>query len=313
MIQRFNFYDIYGYLIPGLAVVVVLWLPRAIVSGQSMDTTAGDIAMALALGYVIGHFVQNLASNAFSAKFVRDADGNPAYPSAIVFGNLQEDVQLRIAKLAWVWFEMDVSVGQRASGAVLDRRQAVFDLCRPIVNARTPYAEQFQGLSTMARGLFLALNLGAAELLGWLVGSLHARTLSAVLADAVAAALLASLVLSVFRVLPDQPRRRFFDEVFRARPGGARRRFSYSASRFRTVVDAALLGLLVLILVGLSSTFVPVFAATFPPDRTAILAGCLIACVAVSLRFLALYYYFADQFARAVWKNFAVEPVPRPA
>lgn len=33
MIERFNFYDIYGYLLPGATLVGLLWLPFGIITG----------------------------------------------------------------------------------------------------------------------------------------------------------------------------------------------------------------------------------------------------------------------------------------
>lgn len=151
MIQRFNFYDVYGYLIPGLAIVALVWLPSAIVTHTWQNEKLEWLAVAAAVAYVFGHVIQNLAANAVSAKVVRNADGKASYPSTAMLDprdtNLDPDIKQRVEGNVLAWFGIDVAITQQADGPIGKRRTAAFSLCRPIVNARTAYAEQFEGFA----------------------------------------------------------------------------------------------------------------------------------------------------------------------
>ncbi len=67
MIQRFNFYDIYGYLVPGLTFLAMMWLPFGLVyhywppAPLSSGLAAASALAAVILGYVVGHILQTLA------------------------------------------------------------------------------------------------------------------------------------------------------------------------------------------------------------------------------------------------------------
>ena len=61
MINKFNFYDIYGYLLPGLVLLTLLWLPYGLITGQwpgggQLVTTL----LGIPLAYVAGHLLRSL-------------------------------------------------------------------------------------------------------------------------------------------------------------------------------------------------------------------------------------------------------------
>ena len=64
MIERFNFYDIYGYLLPGLALVGFGWLPFGLLSRSFPKNELLSAVLVLAFGYVLGHLLQNLLTTA---------------------------------------------------------------------------------------------------------------------------------------------------------------------------------------------------------------------------------------------------------
>jgi len=63
--DRFNFYDVYGYLLPGLVTLGLFALPFRIVAGFQLPSEWSGTFVALVVGYVVGHVLQNLASPVF--------------------------------------------------------------------------------------------------------------------------------------------------------------------------------------------------------------------------------------------------------
>jgi hypothetical protein len=296
MIQRFNFYDIYGYFIPGLAVVVLLWLPYAVVSQHLPDTQLAVAALALA--YVIGHVMQSIAANVFSAKLDRDQQGKPSYPSSVMLDSsdsrLAPELKRRIQVNVRAWFAIDVGIGaaigdDKAREDTLKRRQAAFALCRLIVNARSAYAEQFEGLYVMMRGLSVAFGLSACYMAGWTLITLKADSTTVIARFGIGLCIVAAFTASLIRAGP---------------PFGTKQ---------REPIDRFLLGLLAAVF--LASGYLLAAASSTPVPSGVLLAfaACILAYLAIALRFLVLYRYFAGEFAKAVWTSFAVEPRERPS
>jgi hypothetical protein len=76
MIPNLNFYDIYGYLIPGLTLAILLRLPYGLITGRWPESSWTSALIAVVIGYVLGHLIQILARNALPS---RTMDGR--YPS----------------------------------------------------------------------------------------------------------------------------------------------------------------------------------------------------------------------------------------
>src|SRR5690349_307969 len=82
MINKFNFYDIYGYFLPGLLLLTLLVLPYGIVTGRWPAN--GQLITALLgipLAYVAGHIVRCLE---IMPSSVTDAAGKRRFPSDIL-------------------------------------------------------------------------------------------------------------------------------------------------------------------------------------------------------------------------------------
>lgn len=63
MIERFNFYDVYGYLLPGLVLTALLGLPFWIAGRLTPPAQFASAALAIVIGYVLGHFVQRFGES----------------------------------------------------------------------------------------------------------------------------------------------------------------------------------------------------------------------------------------------------------
>ncbi len=267
---------------------MLLWLPYAVVTGKWPDEKFAAVAAALALAYVIGHVLQSIAASALPVRFERDPHGRPSLPSETMLDaadkRLAPELKQRIRANVKAWFRIDVAATGEPHEDVAARRKMAFELCRPIVNARTLYAEQLQGLYVMMRGLAIAFGLCAFYMAGW-AGAPW-------LADRAPAA--AMLVIGGCFILAIVRATRPFGTVER-RP-----------------VDRTLLSLIAIALLAAGSIVAtrPGFMVPVPAGQI-FLACTLIYCV-VALRCLVLYWYFGAEFARAVWTSFAVEPTDRP-
>ena len=168
MIERFNFYDVYGYLLPGSFLLAVAMLPMAL---STWSLPHLDVKWAIAFlvaGYFAGHLLQAVARVEFPSTIQRRE--GPVHPSALVLERddptLPRVIKDRLAATIERHFGLDVTdAGQR---------QAAFELCRQHIQASgsPSYAEQFQGLEAFMRGVQAACSVAVAQYAGWYAGTL---------------------------------------------------------------------------------------------------------------------------------------------
>ncbi len=175
MIPNLNFYDIYGYLIPGLTLAIVLRLPYGLITGDWPESSWTSALIAVVIGYVLGHLVQILARNALPSKTM---DGR--YPSEALLdqddttfsGVLKERLRTRIKELSGVDVRTDLTKAA-VTDDVKTQRADGFLSCRDALlsSKNLSYAEQMQGMYTLMDGLTIAFMLGAPFALGWTVST----------------------------------------------------------------------------------------------------------------------------------------------
>jgi len=164
MIERFNFYDVYGYVIPGTLLLLILWLPHAIASGHELPSSATSAVVAVIVAYVTGHILQVVANKTVPSKrAIRGADGKLAYrfPSDYLF---DDDNQTFTA-------EQKSRVGEKIKNKFgVAKPASAFLSCRNALQAAkvTSYAEQFQGMYVLMRGICAAAAIGLAYMIGCL-------------------------------------------------------------------------------------------------------------------------------------------------
>jgi hypothetical protein len=168
MIERFNFYDVYGYLIPGALLAAVIWFPHALVQRLAIPT-ALTAAVAAVIGvYIAGHLLQVIATNVLpSTEPVKTANGIvDRYPSDRLLDSedktLPASMKEQLMKLIQARFAIDAKEREN--------RAAAFLLCRNSVIAgkTASYVEQLQGMYALMRGISAAAAIGCAYDLGWL-------------------------------------------------------------------------------------------------------------------------------------------------
>ena len=113
MIQNFNFYDIYGYFLPGFTLLALFWLPYGIRTGVWPQVELSSALAAVAFSYVVGHLLQTLTRNAAPAM-IKDSDGNSRYPSDAILDKSDEtfppDLKSELAGCIRKRFAIDVRV-----------------------------------------------------------------------------------------------------------------------------------------------------------------------------------------------------------
>jgi len=173
MIERFNFFDIYGYLVPGLAFLWLLWLPFGLVVGYWPPAEWTSALAALVLGYLAGHLLFGLAEQVIPPK-VKDRKGEIRLPSDILLedgdDSFSPEVKNRLVDRILIRFGIDVTDAGNPDVKVLEkRRKDAFLLCRSALlhKGAASYAEQFQGMYVLMQSLTVVCLLAAVYHFGW--------------------------------------------------------------------------------------------------------------------------------------------------
>jgi hypothetical protein len=180
MIERFNFYDIYGYLLPGVLLLVLLWVPIGVLADTWPAAAWTSALLVIALAYVAGHVLDNLSSAAFPSLF-RDKQRRKRQPSDLLFDKSDDEVLSQrlwhlkkpIADQIKDQFDIDVQPGAVWTAQIKGARGAAFLKCRSIlVKAKeAAYAEQQQGMYVLMRGAAAAFVLACSLYTGLAVGA----------------------------------------------------------------------------------------------------------------------------------------------
>jgi hypothetical protein len=185
MIQNLNFYDIYGYLIPGLTLSILIWLPAGLIERCWPTVDWASALVAVVIAYVVGHVVSVLALNAvppttMAGRFPSDVllDRDDKNFSA----EFKERLRDRIKKLSGIDVMIDLDsnavTGDVTGKAQAQRREGAFFCRDALVTSKTiSYAEQMQGMYALMNGLTVAFALGAAYDLGWALSGIAYVTL----------------------------------------------------------------------------------------------------------------------------------------
>jgi len=279
LIDKFNFYDIYGYFLPGLALLGVLWLPFGLVKRSWPAHDWGSAIIVLAFAYLLGHFLQTFGATGLKSKVTRDN----RFPSdaALDAGSMPETMRTKIAEIIQRKFGMDLRVDQPASKEIDAMRNHAFFLARSVPNREKTgsYAEQYQGMYALTRGLVVALAWGAAYWIGWAT-SIY-RTRPAIVLVAFGIVMTVSLLTSLAVWLSQ-------DSTTKAEGWFMERSSLFALMPLALLTVGYALGLR--------------YGVT-PGHCVALLLAAASGSVAC-LRFYSAYKSFAESFATAVWRDF---------
>src|SRR5215467_15034613 len=113
MVEKFNFYDIYGYLLPGLVLIGLFWLPFGLVFSLWPKAELSSALLVLLMAYLSGHVIQNLAI-LHGSSTIKDRYGNGRAPSELLLDSsdhtFTEPTKVRIAELCEKYFHLNINV-----------------------------------------------------------------------------------------------------------------------------------------------------------------------------------------------------------
>ena len=181
MVEKFNFYDIYGYLLPGIVLVALLWLPF----GLFLHIWPKELSAALivvVLSYAIGHLTQNLSGRVLPSS-TTDRFGDERFPSDLILdGNtFTPETKNKIDQLSQKYFNLKLepqdNPQQRSEhqGVISRSRKDAFFQARSLLlkDKKTSYWEQFEGLYALMRSVSTTCAASAAYFFGWGIGFSH--------------------------------------------------------------------------------------------------------------------------------------------
>lgn len=289
MLERLNFYDIYGYFLPGAALVLLLWLPFGLVRHKWPASDLGSAVIGVVVAYISGLVLQMFATKVIPSSAGRGSDGHARNPSDIVLdrgdSTFSASFKTSLAKLIKEKFDLDLGVDKTESREIDKVRRDAFLLARQVLignigSKEASYVEQFEGMYTLTRGLTASLGLAFVYYAGWGLSVLSTGWSERAAVVAITIALLVAVNLAA--------------QLLRTDLGGdTHSKLERIAAFFLLVVGAG-------IGYGLGRRY----------GVTAVQAGMLGLCAIVALlgclRFYGAYKFFATTFAITVWRDFFV-------
>jgi hypothetical protein len=169
VIKRFNFYDIYGYLLPGVTALGLFWLSYSLNALQAIpELSLGSVLVGIAASYVVGQVLQTVAKQVLPSEC--RIDGEDRLPSDFILDidNQTFPKGLRTRLRTRIDAAFGLNIDSRS-----ERGQAFF-LCRDLLVQKNlgSYAEQFQGMYALMRGVAIACLLALAYQIGSVLAAL---------------------------------------------------------------------------------------------------------------------------------------------
>lgn len=288
MIERFNFYDVYGYFLPGLVLLTLFWVPFGVVQHFWPPNELSSALAALGFAYILGHLLQTLATNAIPSR-LRKAGGRYRFPSELLLDasdpTFSRVFKQQLGERVRSALNIDLEENAEADEQISRKRQDAFFLSRGILIREkiASYAEQFEGMYALMRGLTIAFFLACIYLAGW-SASLFKREWLRPTAVVTALAALAFAVIAGVAI-------------------------ARSGRPTTPNLDRASIGALSIALLAAGYRFG--FERLTSPRHSVVLFLASIAALFACIRFLAAYRYFAQEFAKAVWRDFAAYQITR--
>ena len=179
MKERFNFYDVYGYLIPGFVLLGLLWLPFWLASGNAPSLGFANALGGLFVAYVLGHLLSSVTAAALPSGRRLTPDDIRLPSDDMLDRKLGLNPEEYIDKLEEKVkeFGIDLSAHRIHESERVKLGRRAFLLCRDrlVLAGKGAYAEQFEGMYTMMRGIAGAGLLSVYYLFGWLVGGIRVQ------------------------------------------------------------------------------------------------------------------------------------------
>lgn len=174
---KFDFYDILGYLIPGLVLVGLLSLPFGLITGSWPSTSLTSAVLYLVGAHILGHILQGLLRAWERIPQIRDKSGSWRNPSSVLLDPNQElmaPLHIKIGELAnkfWGIPEKDDSKIKPWKDIPDSKRDTAFLQARNLLlqSKKQSYIEAFQGKYALLGGMAVSFLIAFAYYTGWAV------------------------------------------------------------------------------------------------------------------------------------------------
>lgn len=277
MIDKFNFYDIYGYFIPGAALLLLLWLPFGLIRGGSPPSDLGSAVIGAVVSYVVGHLLHMICTKVIPSTIT--ANGRQRNLSDMVVDekdkNFAKEFKTKLAELVKKKFDLDLQITAAPTEEIDRVRGDAFALARHALQhtKEVSYAEQFQGMYTLTRGLTATFAVAAVYYIGWGLSVFHYDRANSVVIVVITISLLAADNLTAF-----------------LRKGGGKALENWSAAA--------------LLLAAMAGGYL--LGQHFQPTsmKATILGFCAMGALIASLRCYIAYKSFSLNFAKTIWRDF---------
>jgi putative Mn2+ efflux pump MntP len=310
LIDKFNFYDIYGYLLPGIVLVTLFWLPFGLFL-HKWPNNLSDALVVVVLSYALGLIVQSFSHQLLSSlpKDKFDCKRHPA--DLLLDADIPFTMQTknRIDQLSREYFGLklepnptELSVHQEAISL---RRKDAFYQARSVLlkDKKSSYWEEFEGLYDLMRNVSAVCAVAAAYFLGWgVASSCKAGGLPGLLRATCWAQWIMVLILFLAVTVI---------QFFLSRKSKKHSEESYDKQKQNKTIIAFRLSLLcIAFLAGM--LFCLGFKGPQPPQEPFIMFCITLAAVIVSVRCHVMYIDFFKLFAEHVWRDFISMDKPSP-
>jgi len=168
MLERFNFYDIYAYLLPGLTILGLAWLPYLVLGGTLPTGGLSEGLVVVIVAYASGHVLQTFAKELWSSK-VSWIGAKREYPTRALLEDqdnvLSLEMKTRLKDHITKHFKIDLA----QQGAYED----AWRLCRTALKSRKggSYVEQFHGIYNFMKGAATAFAYATPYYCGWAIST----------------------------------------------------------------------------------------------------------------------------------------------
>lgn len=159
MHERFNFYDVYAYLFPGLTAIGLFAAPVLVALGEIPNAELSATLAVVLAGYAVGHV---LAEVGRCLPYLRERP-LPHIRLVEPVGGLTAELRGAVVQ------GLRERLGLELDRATDTQKQDAFDFARNyVIQEGAPgYFEQFQGLYGLMRGLSAATGLAAVAYATW--------------------------------------------------------------------------------------------------------------------------------------------------
>ncbi|HKD80404.1 MAG TPA: hypothetical protein VKH81_11975 [Candidatus Angelobacter sp.] len=175
---KFDFYDVLGYLVPGLALLGLVILPFGLIRGTWPPTSLTSAVFFLVGAHILGHILQGLLRTWEIVPLIRDKKGKMRSPSAVLLDDDHQSlapIRTKIGELTHKFWGIPGKEGSAVKSWTKTSdadRDAAFLQARNLLlqSKKQSYFEQFQGKYALMGGMAASLLVAALYYAGWALG-----------------------------------------------------------------------------------------------------------------------------------------------